>query len=102
MRSQLAQSFQTCREVLSAPELSGRIELLRASAGLWANALVTLKEKETVQDVVAMARQKGVIIGVANGFAPLLQEGQGLIMITFAKPQDVLREGLERLKTSLL
>lgn len=102
MRSQLAQGFQACREILSDPRLCGRIELLRASAGLWANVLVTLKKDETLQDVIAKAKQHGVIVGGATEFTPFLQNGQGILKITFAMPRDILLQGLERLKASLL
>jgi hypothetical protein len=102
VRSQLAQGFQICGDILSDPRLYGRIELLHASAGLWANALVTLKKDETLQDIIGRARQNGVIVGGATEFAPFLQNGQGLLKITFAMPRDVLLQGLERLKASLL
>jgi hypothetical protein len=102
VRSQLAQGFQTCREILSTPELFGRIEVLHTSAGLWANALVTLKKNETLQDIIIKARQNGVIVGGATEFAPFLQKEKGLLKITFAMPPDVLLQGLERLKASLL
>ncbi|PCG88886.1 Pyridoxal phosphate-dependent transferase, major region, subdomain 1 [Penicillium occitanis (nom. inval.)] len=82
--AQLAQGFQTCREILSTPELFGRIEVLHISAGLWANAL------------------NGVIVGGATEFAPFLQKEQGLLKITFAMPPDALLQGPERLKASLL
>ncbi|KAH8695586.1 pyridoxal phosphate-dependent transferase [Talaromyces proteolyticus] len=101
-RSQLAQSFQTCREILSVPELTDRIQLLHTSVGFWTNAVVMLKESENIQDIIVKAKQKGVIVGWGAEFAPLLQKGQGLIKITFAMPQDVLRKGLERLRASLL
>jgi DNA-binding transcriptional MocR family regulator len=90
------------RDTLSAPELSGRIELLPTTAGLWTNAIVTLKEGETTQDIIAKARQKGVVVGAATEFAPVLQQGQSSIKITFALPEDVVREGAARLKASLL
>lgn len=102
VRFQLAQGFQICREILSTPELSGRIELLHASAGLWANALVTLKKDEVLQDIILKARQNGVIVGEATEFAPFLQKKQGVFKITFAMPRNVLLQGLERLKASLL
>jgi hypothetical protein len=91
-----------CRQVLSAPELSGRIELLSTTAGLWTLALVSLKEDEKVTDIIANGKKKGVIVGTANGFEPFLQPGQAMIIITIALPEDVLKEGLERFKASLL
>jgi hypothetical protein len=102
VRSQLATSYKVYRQVLSAPELSGRIELLSTSAGLWTLVLVTLKADEKVQDIIANGKKKGVIVGAANGFEAFLQPGQAMIMITIALPEDVLKEGLERFKASLL
>ena len=83
-------------------ELSGRIELLPTSAGLWTLALVTLKADEKLQDIIANGKKKGVIVGAATMFEPFLQPGQTVVMITTALPEDVFKEGLERFKTSLL
>jgi DNA-binding transcriptional MocR family regulator len=101
VRAQLAKNHQICHDVLTSAELSGRVEFLPASAGLWANAKVILKDGETTQDVVAKAKEKGVIIGPGTEFNMVKGES-GWIKLTFALPEERVQKGMERLKSSLL
>ncbi|KAJ5601925.1 hypothetical protein N7510_011459 [Penicillium lagena] len=101
-RKQLAQSYEICVATLSSPELDGRVEIVPATAGLWVNVIVNLREGETTQDVVARAKDHRVVIFSHTTFARLLGENQGLIVITTALEADVVRVGVERLRESLL
>ncbi|KAJ6172163.1 hypothetical protein N7470_001230 [Penicillium chermesinum] len=101
-RETLRKHNQLCHEVLSVPVLDGRIKILPASAGLWVNVIVTLKEGETFKDFISKTKANKVDILPAQDFKVYYGENQGEFKITFAKAEGVLREGLERLKQSLL
>jgi DNA-binding transcriptional MocR family regulator len=101
-RKQLAQSYKICVETLSSLESDGRVEILPATAGLWVNVIVNLRDGETTQDVVARAKKYRVAVFSQSAFARFLGENQGLIVITFALEADVVRVGVERLRDSLL
>ncbi|KAJ5808652.1 hypothetical protein N7474_009921 [Penicillium riverlandense] len=101
-RKQLAQSYKICVETLSSLEADGRVEILPATAGLWVNVIVNLRDGETTQDVVARAKKYRVAVFSQTAFARFLGKNQGLIVITFALEADVVRAGVERLRDSLL
>ncbi|KAJ5087655.1 hypothetical protein N7456_011271 [Penicillium angulare] len=101
-KAQLRSLYQICQDILVVPELSGRLVILPANAGFWVNAIVTLREGETMKDVVAKARSNHILIDPANDFGRFLGERQGEFKITFSKEEGVVRAGLERLKESLV
>lgn len=73
-----------------------------ATAGLWANVIVNLRDGETTQVVVARAKEYRVAVFSQTAFARFLGVNRGLIVITFALEADVVRRGVERLRDSLL
>lgn len=102
VKAQLKRSHQLCHDILACAELVGRIEVLPSTAGLWVNAIVTLRDGETMQDILAYARRKHVIVDASHDFARFLGKNQGQIKITFSLEEGVLREGLLRLKAALV
>ena len=66
------------------------------------NIIVNLRDMESTQDVVARAKEYRVVISSQTAFARFLRKNQGVIVVTFALPADIVKEGVERLKASLL
>jgi aspartate/methionine/tyrosine aminotransferase len=92
-RSRLAACYKIVVDTLT--ELG--IEVFPSTAGLWLNAKV--KDAETA-DVIEKGREKGVIVGRGTEFNGVEGEN-GWIKITFALPEEILKEGMERLKAAL-
>jgi DNA-binding transcriptional MocR family regulator len=101
VHEKVAKSHQVCHDTLTSPDLSNRVEFVPATAGLWANAKVILKEGETGQDIVAKAKETGVVIMGSPEFN-MVERESGWIKFTFALPEDIVQEGMRRLKVSLL
>lgn len=98
----LLSNYRICRVALSTPELGRRIQLLPATAGLWVNIIITLKDGETFSDFISKTKANGVDILPAQDFKRFIRENQNEIKLSIAKPENVLREGLQRLKRSLV
>ena len=66
------------------------------------NVILNLRDGETINSIIARAKEYHVIILSQMAFARFLRKDQGVITITFASPTDVVRKGVERLKAALL
>ncbi|KAI9745240.1 MAG: hypothetical protein M1818_001518 [Claussenomyces sp. TS43310] len=89
----LAASYQIVEDALK--ELG--LEFLPASAGLWVNAKVNGAESS---DVVHKLKESGLKVGSGTEFNTVEGE-KGWIKLSFSLPEDVLREGMVRLKACL-
>ncbi|KAJ5569625.1 uncharacterized protein N7459_009055 [Penicillium hispanicum] len=102
VKSELKKAHQMCHDILACDELAGRADVLSSTAGLWVNVIITLREEETIGDVIASARKCHVIIDSSGDFTRFLDKTQAQIKVTFSLEENILKEGLLRLKAALL
>lgn len=94
----LAESYQIVAGALQ----QWHVEFIPAQAGLFvfaklAKGIRTWKEEEMV---VESLKESGVLVGSGRAFHGVEDE-KGWIRLTFALPEDVLREGLKRVQSCL-
>lgn len=94
----LAESYQIVAGVLR----QWNVEFIPASAGLFvfaklAKGIKTWEEEETVMERL---KESGVLVGSGRAFH-VVEGEKGWMRVTFALPEEVLREGLKKLQSCL-